>query len=42
MLGDPRWPEALPSIDDWVESAFRGKIIADPGHDVLRRLRGEI
>ena len=42
MLGDPHWPEALPSIDDWVESAFKEKIIADPGHDVLRRLRGEI
>jgi hypothetical protein len=41
-LGDPQWPAALRSIDDWIESAFKGKIVADPDHDVLRRLRGEI
>jgi hypothetical protein len=41
-LGDPQWPSALRSIDDWIESAFKGKIVAEPDHDVLRRLRGEI
>ncbi len=41
-LGEPQRPAALRSIDDWIESAFKGKIVADPDHDVLRRLRGEI
>src|SRR3712207_9055346 len=37
-LGDPQWPAALRSIDDWIESALKGKIIAEPDHDVLRQI----
>jgi hypothetical protein len=42
VLGDPKWPANLRTFDDWVEAAFRGKIIAAPDHKVLQHLRGEI
>jgi hypothetical protein len=42
VLGEPRWPTNLRTFDDWVEAAFRGKIIAAAGHKALQHLRGEI
>ncbi len=39
-LPDPKWPEL--SMDQIVTLAFRDRYINDLGHDVLRRLRGEI
>jgi hypothetical protein len=40
FFGEPKWPAKLKTFDDWVEAAFPGKIIRDPEHKILRRLRG--
>jgi hypothetical protein len=42
IFGEPKWPSNLKTLDDWVEAAFPGKIIRDPDHKVLLRLRGWI
>jgi hypothetical protein len=42
VLGEPRWPANLRTFDDWIEAAFRGKVIASPDHKALQHLRGEI
>lgn len=42
IFGEPKWPSNLKTLDDWVEAAFPGKIIRDPDHKVLLRLRGRI
>jgi hypothetical protein len=39
-LGEPQW-DALPSFVKVVETAFKGKIIDDSNHPIVRRLRGE-
>jgi hypothetical protein len=39
-LSEPAWPDK--PIEEIVEIAFRNHFIAEPGHPVLRRLRGEI
>ena len=39
-FGDPAWPEQEP--DELFKIAFRSKLITDPDHVVLKRLRGEI
>jgi hypothetical protein len=41
-LGEPKWPANLRTFDDWVEAAFRGRIISARDHQVLQHLRGEI
>jgi hypothetical protein len=37
--GDPEWPTE--SFDEILKVAFKGRVISDPDHIVLRRLRGE-
>jgi len=39
-IPDPVWPDT--SLDELVEIAFRGQVISDAQHPVLRRLRGEL
>ncbi len=39
-LGEPEWPEL--TMQQIVDIAFKGKIIAEPDHPVLRQLRGEV
>jgi hypothetical protein len=39
-LPPPEWPD-LP-FQELVRIAFRDRFITDPGHPVLRRLRGEV
>jgi hypothetical protein len=41
-LGEPKWPSNLRTFDDWVEAAFRGKIISTADHKTLQYLRAEI
>jgi hypothetical protein len=38
-LPDPRWPDL--SVNELLNIAFRGRLINDPDHAVLKRLRGE-
>ena len=38
---DPVWPSGL-TFQDLLKIAFKGKMIEDLDHPVLRRLRGEI
>lgn len=39
-LPDPEWPDL--TMKEIIQIAFRGNMIDDPNHDILRRLRGEI
>jgi hypothetical protein len=39
-FGDPKWPEQTP--EELFKIAFRNKLITDPDHVVLKRLRGEV
>ncbi len=39
QLPEPEWPDQ--SFEDLLRIAFRGRLITDPDHTVLRRLRGE-
>jgi hypothetical protein len=39
-LPEPDWPEL--TFQELVQIGFRDKIISDPSHPVLRRLRGEV
>jgi hypothetical protein len=38
-LGEPEWPTR--SLEELLDQAFKDRFIADEGHPVLRRLRGE-
>jgi hypothetical protein len=38
-LPEPRWPDLSPL--DLLNIAFKGRYITDPGHAILKRLRGE-
>ena len=39
-LAEPEWPDL--TMEQIVEIAFKDRIITDPDHPVLRRLRGEV
>ena len=37
-LGDPKWPEF--DLDEMINRAFRGRIVASADHALLEALRG--
>jgi hypothetical protein len=39
-LGEPKWP--LDSVEDWLEKAFKGKVIESPDHPVVKELQGRV
>ncbi len=39
-FGDPKWPAG--TMEELVERAFSGRIIADRDHELLKRFRGEL
>jgi len=39
-LGEPQWSGR--TLDELLELAFKGRVIAEPDHPVLRALRGEV
>ncbi len=42
-LGEPQWPDADEyPFNKWLEIAFKERMIDQPDHPVLQKLRGEI
>jgi hypothetical protein len=39
-LGEPKWPAF--DINEMINKAFKGKVIADPKHEIIEALRGKI
>jgi hypothetical protein len=39
-LSEPQWPDK--SLEEIMNIAFRGRLISDPGHPVIKRLRGQV